>query len=272
MRSHVGKIVLLCALSDMILIGAGVGGASVLVERYPTFVHAVLYLGLAYLAWFGINALRRAFAGPRNARRARRHGRAAAAERPRDRADDARVHVAQPARVSRHVPADRHGRRTRAGRRAARVRDRRDDGQRRVVPRPATVRGCWRRGSARPWRGACWMARSAAWCCFSRRCSCADRLTVARAAARRPSSRPLRRNAGTSTFLPSHLLPPTRRSASSRASRDKNRFLIERSHTKYPRNGRSVRHPRQAVRHRDGAPPARFGAIGENVRRPATTA
>ncbi|WP_323123211.1 LysE/ArgO family amino acid transporter [Burkholderia alba] len=61
MCSHVGKIVLLCALSDMILIGAGVGGASVLVERYPTFVHAVLYVGLAYLAWFGINALRRAF-------------------------------------------------------------------------------------------------------------------------------------------------------------------------------------------------------------------
>lgn len=60
MRSHVGKIVLLCALSDMLLIGAGVGGAAVLVERYPTFVHAVLYVGLAYLAWFGINALRRA--------------------------------------------------------------------------------------------------------------------------------------------------------------------------------------------------------------------
>ncbi|WP_446901164.1 LysE/ArgO family amino acid transporter [Burkholderia sp. YIM B11467] len=60
MRSHVGKIVLLCALSDMLLIGAGVGGASVLVERYPTFVHAVLYVGLAYLAWFGVNALRRA--------------------------------------------------------------------------------------------------------------------------------------------------------------------------------------------------------------------
>ncbi|SDQ45763.1 L-lysine exporter family protein LysE/ArgO [Paraburkholderia fungorum] len=60
MRSHVGKIVLLCALSDFILIGAGVGGASVLVERYPAFVHAMLYVGLAYLAWFGINALRRA--------------------------------------------------------------------------------------------------------------------------------------------------------------------------------------------------------------------
>lgn len=60
MRSHVGKIVALCALSDFILIGAGVGGASVLVERYPVFVHAMLYVGLAYLAWFGVNALRRA--------------------------------------------------------------------------------------------------------------------------------------------------------------------------------------------------------------------
>jgi L-lysine exporter family protein LysE/ArgO len=60
MRSHVGKIVVLCALSDFILIGAGVGGASALVERYPVFVHAMLYVGLAYLAWFGINALRRA--------------------------------------------------------------------------------------------------------------------------------------------------------------------------------------------------------------------
>jgi L-lysine exporter family protein LysE/ArgO len=60
MRSHVGKIVVLCMLSDFILIGAGVGGASALVERYPAFVHAMLYVGLAYLVWFGIGALRRA--------------------------------------------------------------------------------------------------------------------------------------------------------------------------------------------------------------------
>ncbi|WP_153100068.1 LysE/ArgO family amino acid transporter [Paraburkholderia hayleyella] len=60
LRSHVGKIVALCALSDALLIGAGVGGAAVLVERYPVFVHTVLYVGLAYLAWFGFNALRRA--------------------------------------------------------------------------------------------------------------------------------------------------------------------------------------------------------------------
>lgn len=61
MRSHIGKIIVLCTLSDFALIAAGVGGASALVERYPTFVHAMLYAGLAYLAWFGISALRRAW-------------------------------------------------------------------------------------------------------------------------------------------------------------------------------------------------------------------
>lgn len=60
LRSHVGMIVVLCTLSDFVLIGAGVGGASALVERYPTFVHLVLYAGLAWLVWFGIGALRRA--------------------------------------------------------------------------------------------------------------------------------------------------------------------------------------------------------------------
>ncbi|MCC8401456.1 LysE/ArgO family amino acid transporter [Paraburkholderia sp. MMS20-SJTN17] len=60
MRSHVGKIVLLCTLSDFVLIGAGVGGAAVLMERYPNFVHAMLYVGLGYLAWFGVSALSRA--------------------------------------------------------------------------------------------------------------------------------------------------------------------------------------------------------------------
>ncbi|HVE07269.1 MAG TPA: LysE family transporter [Paraburkholderia sp.] len=59
MRAHVGKIVLLCALSDCLLIAAGVGGAAALVGRYPRFVHTLLYVGLAYLVWFGIGALRR---------------------------------------------------------------------------------------------------------------------------------------------------------------------------------------------------------------------
>ena len=61
MRSHVGKIVALCTVSDFILIGAGVGGASALAMRYPGLVEVVLYGGLAYLAWFGLSTLRRAW-------------------------------------------------------------------------------------------------------------------------------------------------------------------------------------------------------------------
>ncbi|HEY1611898.1 MAG TPA: LysE/ArgO family amino acid transporter [Paraburkholderia sp.] len=60
LRSHVAKIVALCMVSDFVLIGAGVGGASALVGRFPVFVHWMLYVGLAYLAWFGLSALRRA--------------------------------------------------------------------------------------------------------------------------------------------------------------------------------------------------------------------
>ncbi|MEX3958497.1 LysE/ArgO family amino acid transporter [Trinickia sp. EG282A] len=60
MRSHIGKIVAICGLSDFVLIAAGVGGASALAARYPRFVEFILYAGLAYLAWFGLSALRRA--------------------------------------------------------------------------------------------------------------------------------------------------------------------------------------------------------------------
>ena len=61
MRSHVGKIVVLCTISDFLLIAAGVGGASALATHYPRLVEVVLYGGLAYLAWFGLSTLRRAW-------------------------------------------------------------------------------------------------------------------------------------------------------------------------------------------------------------------
>lgn len=60
LRSHVAKIVMLCTLSDFALIAAGVGGASALMTQYPRFVHVMLYVGLAYLLWFGVMAWRRA--------------------------------------------------------------------------------------------------------------------------------------------------------------------------------------------------------------------
>ncbi|MBU6486330.1 MAG: LysE/ArgO family amino acid transporter [Burkholderiales bacterium] len=61
LRSHVGKIVLLCTVSDFILIAGGVGGAAALATRYPRVVEWILYGGLAYLAWFGLSTLRRAW-------------------------------------------------------------------------------------------------------------------------------------------------------------------------------------------------------------------
>lgn len=61
LRSHVGKIVLLCTVSDFILIAGGVGGAAALAARYPRVVEWILYGGLAYLAWFGLSTLRRAW-------------------------------------------------------------------------------------------------------------------------------------------------------------------------------------------------------------------
>ncbi|WP_116141747.1 LysE/ArgO family amino acid transporter [Trinickia diaoshuihuensis] len=61
MRSHVGKIVTLCTVSDFLLIAAGVGGAAALATHYPRVIEFVLYGGLAYLAWFGFSTLRRAW-------------------------------------------------------------------------------------------------------------------------------------------------------------------------------------------------------------------
>lgn len=54
---YVGKIVLLCVVFDMILIGVGVGGVLVFVECYLIFVYVVLYVGFVYFVWFGINVL-----------------------------------------------------------------------------------------------------------------------------------------------------------------------------------------------------------------------
>ena len=177
MRSHVGKIVLLCALSDMIPDRRGrrrrIGARRTLSDLRP----------------------RGAVPRPRVSRVVR-HQCAAPRVQAGPRFDVRGDTVAPPPRdglaivlmtlaftwLNPHVYLDTFllistaGARE-AGRRAARVRDRRDDRQRRVVPRNRLR--CAAAGAVvpqEPWRGACWMARSAAWCCFSRRCSCADRL------------------------------------------------------------------------------------------------
>lgn len=49
----------ICALSDFVLIAAGVGGLGVLVERFPRAVWAVTVFGVVFLVAYGLAALRR---------------------------------------------------------------------------------------------------------------------------------------------------------------------------------------------------------------------
>jgi L-lysine exporter family protein LysE/ArgO len=59
-RSHVGLVVAICALSDLVLILAGVAGIGALVDRAPWAVEVVRWLGVAFLTAYGIGALLRA--------------------------------------------------------------------------------------------------------------------------------------------------------------------------------------------------------------------
>lgn len=61
---HVGPIVLFCSLSDAVLIVAGVGGVGAALSAAPQLAVALTLGGAAFLAWYGIAALRRT-AAPR---------------------------------------------------------------------------------------------------------------------------------------------------------------------------------------------------------------
>ena len=59
-REHVFPIVAICALSDAVLILAGVGGMGALVEAAPRLITVVRWLGAAFLIGYGLLAARRA--------------------------------------------------------------------------------------------------------------------------------------------------------------------------------------------------------------------
>ncbi|MCY7401217.1 MAG: LysE/ArgO family amino acid transporter [Nocardioides sp.] len=59
-RSHVGLVVAICALSDVVLIVAGVAGIGVLLDRAPWAVGLIRWLGVAFLTWYGVSSLLRA--------------------------------------------------------------------------------------------------------------------------------------------------------------------------------------------------------------------
>ena len=59
-REHVGVVVAICAISDALLILAGVAGIGTVVERAPLALDIVRWLGVAFLTWYGVSSLLRA--------------------------------------------------------------------------------------------------------------------------------------------------------------------------------------------------------------------
>jgi L-lysine exporter family protein LysE/ArgO len=57
---HVAVVVAVCAVSDMLLIAAGVGGAGAVVTRAPDLIRVVCFAGAAFLLVYGLMAARRA--------------------------------------------------------------------------------------------------------------------------------------------------------------------------------------------------------------------
>ena len=59
-RAHVGVVVTICALSDVVLIAAGVSGIGTIVEKAPWALTTVRWFGVAFLTWYGVSSLLRA--------------------------------------------------------------------------------------------------------------------------------------------------------------------------------------------------------------------
>lgn len=51
-REHIGAVVLICLLSDALLIFAGTAGIGALVTRFPTALEVLRWAGAAYLLWW----------------------------------------------------------------------------------------------------------------------------------------------------------------------------------------------------------------------------
>jgi len=63
LRRHVLPLVLVCAISDAVLIAAGVAGFGVLVQTYPAVVDYLRYFGAAFLVVYGVQAFVSALRG-----------------------------------------------------------------------------------------------------------------------------------------------------------------------------------------------------------------
>jgi L-lysine exporter family protein LysE/ArgO len=60
LRRYVGPVVVVCAVSDLVLIGGGVAGIGAIVQHAPTALTVVRWLGVAFLTAYGVRSLWRA--------------------------------------------------------------------------------------------------------------------------------------------------------------------------------------------------------------------
>jgi L-lysine exporter family protein LysE/ArgO len=60
LRQHVGPVVAVCSVSDLVLISAGVAGIGAIVQHAPTALTVVRWLGVAFLTAYGVRSLWRA--------------------------------------------------------------------------------------------------------------------------------------------------------------------------------------------------------------------
>ena len=60
LRRHVLAVCLICALSDALLIAAGVAGFGALVQRLPALPQLMAWLGAVFLFWYGLTRFREA--------------------------------------------------------------------------------------------------------------------------------------------------------------------------------------------------------------------
>lgn len=63
LRRHVFAVCLFCAVSDAVLIAAGVAGAGAIARSAPWFLSAMRWGGAAFLIWYGVRSARAAWRG-----------------------------------------------------------------------------------------------------------------------------------------------------------------------------------------------------------------
>lgn len=58
-REHVAPVVAICAVSDLVLIVAGVAGIGTVIRQAGWVIDVVRWLGVAFLTWYGVTTLLR---------------------------------------------------------------------------------------------------------------------------------------------------------------------------------------------------------------------